>query len=243
MDDTLSNLVDKIWTKFLAAPQDRRFLIAIAGIPGSGKTTLSQRLTAALNARHAASSPDANANPSQPVAIFVPMDGFHLTRAQLDRMPDPALAHARRGAEWTFYGAGFARLVERLSEPAEGAPPTVSAPSFDHAVKDPKEDDIVVEGWHRIVVLEGNYILLSIPPWSSCIPHYSHKIFVRCPRPTARARLSARHLVAGIARTPEEADRRAVENDLPNGDEVLRLLKEEDVDDFVESVEDGSWGC
>ncbi|KAL2269120.1 hypothetical protein VTJ83DRAFT_3966 [Remersonia thermophila] len=241
MDNTLNNLVDKIWTRFLAAPQDRRFLIAIAGIPGSGKTTLSQRLTAALNARHAASGPDAAANPARPLAIFVPMDGFHLTRAQLDRMPDPVLAHARRGAEWTFDGAGFSRLVERLAAPAQGAFPAVSAPSFDHALKDPKDDDIVVEEWHRIVVLEGNYLLLSTPPWSSCIPHYSHKVFVRCPPPTARVRLAARHLAAGIVDTPEEADRRAVENDLPNGDEVLRLLREQDVDDVVESVEDGGW--
>jgi pantothenate kinase len=83
--------------------------------------------------------------------------------------------------------------------------------------------------------------LLSIPPWSSCIPRYSHTIFVRCPHSTARARLAARHLEAGIVQTLEEADRRAVENDLTNGDEVLRLLREEDVHDFVDSVEHGGW--
>lgn len=84
------------------------------------------------------------------------MDGYHLTRAQLDAMPDPATAHARRGAEFTFDGEAFLQLVRRLREPLRDDTPTIFAPSFDHAVKDPKEDDIPVERTHRIVVLEGN---------------------------------------------------------------------------------------
>jgi pantothenate kinase len=84
------------------------------------------------------------------------MDGFHLTRAQLDAMPDPVTAHSRRGAAFTFDGEGFLRLVQRLREPLTDATTTVFAPSFDHAVKDPKENDIAVGRTHRIVVLEGN---------------------------------------------------------------------------------------
>jgi pantothenate kinase len=98
------------------------------------------------------------------------MDGFHLTRAQLDAMPDPATAHARRGAEFTFDGEGFLRLVQRLKEPLGEATQTVFAPSFDHAVKDPREGDIAVERGQRIVVLEGNckyplpFSFPSLPP-------------------------------------------------------------------------------
>ena len=84
------------------------------------------------------------------------MDGYHLTRAQLDALPDPATAHARRGAEFTFDGAGFLKLVEALRAPLGPTSPTVFAPSFDHAVKDPKEDDIAVLASQRIVVFEGN---------------------------------------------------------------------------------------
>lgn len=84
------------------------------------------------------------------------MDGYHLSRAQLDAMPDPATAHARRGAEFTFDGSGFVQLVQRLKEPLTTQSTTVFAPSFDHATKDPKENDIAIEPTHRIVVLEGN---------------------------------------------------------------------------------------
>ncbi len=94
------------------------------------------------------------------------MDGFHYTRAQLDAMPDPAVAHARRGAEFTFDGEAFAALVRRLAEPLTEETGPVLAPSFDHAVKDPKEGDIRVERGQRIVVLEGNCELGFF--WLSC---------------------------------------------------------------------------
>ena len=61
------------------------------------------------------------------------------------------------------------------------------------------------------------------------------------PLPLARTRLAARHLAAGLTPTLAEGDRRAVENDLPNGAEVTRLLRQEDVDEMVESKEDGGW--
>ncbi|KAL2126604.1 hypothetical protein VTI74DRAFT_557 [Chaetomium olivicolor] len=171
MDAVLNRLVDKAWDKFLKTPEEQRFLIAIGGIPGSGKTTLSKRLTDALNARYAAQFPD-----MPPIAAFVPMDGYHYTRAQLDAMPDPATAHARRGAEFTFDGEGFLQLVKRLKEPLSNQTTTIFAPSFDHAIKDPKENDIAVEKWHRIVVLEGN---CELPPPISPFFLRRHLVWLR----------------------------------------------------------------
>ena len=83
-------------------------------------------------------------------------------------------------------------------------------------------------------------VLLAKPPWSHTHPLLSHTIFVSVPLPLARTRLVARHLASGLASTPAEADRRAVENDLPNGDEIIELRMEA-VDDVVESFEDGGW--
>ena len=57
----------------------------------------------------------------------------------------------------------------------------------------------------------------------------------------ARERLVTRHLAAGIADTEEEAERRAAENDLPNGEHILRSLRPEDVDEVVKSWEDDGW--
>ncbi|KAI1395332.1 phosphoribulokinase/uridine kinase [Hypoxylon fuscum] len=239
MEDQVARLVDKAWDKFQQLPEDRRLLIAIAGIPGSGKTTLSQIVTAALNARHASLHPEVPE--AVPVAVFVPMDGYHLTRAQLSAMPDPALAHARRGAEFTFDGASFLELVKSLrAVPSTPLPPEpVYAPSFDHAVKDPKPDDIAILPAHRVVVFEGNYVCLDKEPWRSAAALMDERWFVEVGFETARERLVRRHVKAGIARDEEEARRRADENDLVNGEQILR--QRVDVHEVVASREDGKW--
>ena len=63
--------------------------------------------------------------------------------------------------------------------------------------------------------------------------------FVEVDSGVARRRLAKRHVAAGIVDSLEEGDRRAVENDLPNGEEIVRLRL--DVDEVVVSREDGAW--
>lgn len=179
-------------------------------------------------------------------------------------MPDPTTAHARRGAEFTFDGASFHKLVQALREPLPGrspaaaaaanknAPPaspsedvpsfplgTIFAPSFDHAVKDPKENDIPVLPSHRIVVFEGNYVALDKEPWRSAAGLMDEIWFVEVDFAVARKRLAKRHVQAGIVSSEEEGDRRAVENDLPNGEEIVGARGR--VDEVVVSREDGGW--
>ncbi|KUI58593.1 hypothetical protein VP1G_05811 [Cytospora mali] len=254
MDDQVKRLVDKVWTKSLQTPPDRRFMIGIGGIPGSGKTTLSQIVTTELNRRHAALDPSHPSYTPTPTAAFVPMDGYHLTRAQLSAMPDPATAHARRGAEFTFDGPAFLKLIQALREPlpVPGAPApsqgtdtgvyppgTILAPSFDHAVKDPKENDIPILPSHRIVVFEGNYVALDKEPWSTAARLMDEVWFVDVDFAVARRRLVVRHVKAGIAKDEAEADRRAVENDLPNGEEIVKMRLP--VDEVIESRDDRAW--
>ncbi|KAI1340388.1 P-loop containing nucleoside triphosphate hydrolase protein [Xylariaceae sp. FL0016] len=234
MDEQVQRLVDKAWTKFQQTPKDQRFMIAIGGIPGSGKTTLSQIVTQSLNARHAAESSDA-----EPVAAYVPMDGYHLTRAQLSAMPDPVEAHARRGAEFTFDGKAFLLLVKALREPLTGSTETIHAPSFDHAVKDPKADDIPIHAHHRVVVFEGNYVCLRRGTWAEAAGLMDERWFVAVSDETATARLVKRHVKAGIAKNEEEALKRAKENDLVNGVEING--NKVDIDEEVRSKEDVSW--
>lgn len=199
----------------------------------TGKTTLSQIITTRLNAHAASTSP-----PTPPPATFVPMDGFHLTRAVLSAMPNPAVAHARRGAAFTFDAPKFLALVSALrTAPIPEAP--VLAPSFDHAVKDPKDDDIAVLPQHRIVVLEGNYVALDSDVWRDAAALLDELWFVEVDYEVARRRLRERHVRAGIVKDVEKGDRRAVENDLPNGDEILKnRLK---IDEVIYSREDGGW--
>ncbi|KAI0596352.1 P-loop containing nucleoside triphosphate hydrolase protein [Biscogniauxia sp. FL1348] len=235
MEDRVSQLVNTAWDDLQKTSEDQRFLIAIAGIPGSGKTTLSRILTKAINARHAAAHPGA-----PPVAVVVPMDGFHLTRAQLSAMPDPAQAHARRGAEFTFDGAGYLALVRAVRAPlTTAAAAVIAAPSFDHAIKDPREGDIAVGPSHRLVVFEGNYVCLDRGTWREAAALMDRRWFVDVDFEVARRRLVRRHVAAGIAADEREAARRADENDLVNGREIVG--ERVGVHEVVVSREDDAW--
>ena len=130
-----------------AAPRGGRLVIGIAGAPGSGKSTLAAAVAARINARAAGAAA---------AAQQVPMDGFHLYRAQLDAFPDPAAAHARRGAPWTFDADAYLACLRRLKAGADEA-----APSFSHGTGDPVAGDVPVLATHSIVLTEGNWLLLG----------------------------------------------------------------------------------
>ena len=190
---------------------------------------------------------DANGSP-QDVAIAVPMDGFHLTRAQLAAMPDPETAFARRGAAFTFDGAAFTAVVESLRAPIKQGdsspppPPSLLLPAFDHAVKDPVADQIAVGPRQRIVLFEGNYVCLDKAPWNrAASPAYmDERWFVEVDFAVARKRLIRRHVAAGIAANEAEAAKRADENDLLNGAEIV-ANKVSPIDETIFSQEDASW--
>ncbi|KAL8711285.1 MAG: hypothetical protein Q9220_004182 [cf. Caloplaca sp. 1 TL-2023] len=200
------------------------------------KTTLASLIAKELNRRHSEEEPGCA---QQPVAAFIPMDGYHLTRAQLSAMPDPATAHARRGAAFTFDDMALLTLVKRLREPLCPESTTIYAPSFDHAVKDPVEADIPITTSARIIILEGNYLSLNKGSWSDAASLMDERWFVHVDFAAARRRLVARHVQAGIASTLEEADKRVTENDLVNGQEIMDDRLE--VHEMIASVEDESW--
>jgi pantothenate kinase len=174
-----------------------------------------------------------------PLATFIPMDGYHLSRTQLDALPDPVSAHARRGAAFTFDGEAFLALVKKLREPLCPETKTLYAPSFDHALKDPVADDIAIGPSIRIIIFEGNYLSLNKSPWKDAAALMDELWFVDVDFEVARRRLVHRHVKAGIARDEEEAGRRADENDLVNGKEIVEGRLE--VQEVIQSKEDGSW--
>ena len=107
-------------------------------------------------------------------------------------------------------------------------------------------EDLAKSGDERWTILripinhfEGNYVCQSAAPWSTAAALMDERWFVSVPFPVARARLIRRHLAAGIAEDEEAAARRADENDLVNGEEIVRLLLP--VDEMVESREDAAW--
>nr|POE94360.1 putative uridine kinase [Quercus suber] len=239
MEEQVHRLVEKVWKKFQEIPNSKRLLIAVSGIPGSGKTTFASKVVDALNERWAEENPGL-ASLGRPAA-FLPMDGYHLTRAQLSALPDPETAHARRGAAFTFDAAALLAVVKKLREPILPETVTIRAPSFDHATKDPVADDISIAKTARVVILEGNYLSLGsgATEWKEAAELMDEMWFVEVKEEVARQRLIKRHVASGIARDERDAAKRADENDLVNGKEIIagRL----DVHEVITSKEDESW--
>lgn len=154
-------------------------------------------------------------------------------------MPDPEYAAARRGAAFTFDGEKFLRLVQSLRDRITTESGNIYAPSFDHAVKDPVEDDIAIPTTVRAVFFEGNYLSLDKDPWNRAAALMDELWFVQVDFEVARMRLVRRHVEAGIARDEEEADKRAMENDLVNGREIVDCRME--VQEIVKSEFDDRW--
>lgn len=183
--------------------------MGIAGSPASGKSTLAQLLVDDVNA----------ALPS--TAVLVGLDGWHLTRAQLDAFPDSKLAHDRRGAHWTFDGPGYVEFVRSLR--TEGEVQVLSAPTFDHALKDPTPDAMAIHPCHRIVVIEGLYTFLSVEPWKAAGELLDERWWIEVGEEEAQRRLIKRHVVSGVAKDEEEALWRAEQNDLPSSSRSLSV--------------------
>ena len=167
------------------------------------------------------------------------MDGYHLSRKQLDAMPDPVSAHARRGAAYTFDGESFLFLVKKLREPICPESHTLYAPSFDHSLKDPVDDDIAIASSVRLIIFEGNYLSLNKTPWKDAAELMDELWFLDVDFDVARERLIYRHVRAGIAQNEEEAKKRADENDLVNGKEIVENRLE--VHEIVRSHDDKAW--
>jgi pantothenate kinase len=167
------------------------------------------------------------------------MDGYHLSRAQLSALPNAAEAHARRGAEFTFDGASFLSLVRAVRAQRPDSP-TLYAPSFDHALKDPKADDIPILALTKVVLFEGNYLSLDRGPWKEAAALMDELWFVDVAFETAKRRLVERHVRTGVTSNREEAAKRADENDLPNGEEIIRY-RIKGVHEIIISSEDDSW--
>ncbi|WP_145106634.1 nucleoside/nucleotide kinase family protein [Cereibacter sediminicola] len=173
-----------------AAKGRERFVVALAGPPGAGKSTLAEALVAALGAG----------------ARLVPMDGFHFDdRVLIAR----GLAHCK-GAPETFDVRGFLNLMERLREGGE-----IAIPVFDRAMELARAAADVVTDEDRILVVEGNYLLLDEEPWRRLRGFFDLTLFLDVPEAELERRLLARW-----AARPEGAAWVA-SNDMPNVRRVI----------------------
>lgn len=180
--------------RLTALPPGRR-LVAVAGPPAVGKSTVTEPLAAALTAL------------GRPAHV-VPMDGFHLDNATLDARD---LRH-RKGAPETFDTAGLLALVEAL----RGGGP-VPFPTFDRAADATAPNGGTFDA--EIALVEGNYLLLDEDPWRALHPLWDATVRLEAPEAVLRDRLVRRWLTHGLG--ADAALTRAESNDLPNARRVL----------------------
>ncbi|MDQ1138192.1 pantothenate kinase [Microbacterium sp. SORGH_AS 1204] len=124
------------------------------------------------------------------------MDGFHLANASLDRLD----RRERKGALDTFDGWGFLALLRRVRDETDH---TVYAPSFRREVDEGVAGEIAIEPAARIVVVEGNYLLVEDEPWGRVRGALDEVWFCETPSTERETRLIDRHIRGG--RTPEAA--------------------------------------
>jgi pantothenate kinase len=186
----------------------RRVVLGIAGAPGSGKSTLADGIVAAVAATLGGDW-----------VARVPMDGFHLADVQLDRLG----AKARKGAPDTFDADGYAHLLRRLVEEPDA---WIYAPGFERALEQPIAAAMVVPPSARLVVTEGNYLLLPEPRWEAARAQLGEVWYVTGDDDVRRSRLVDRHVTFG--KEPEAAERWVLESDEVNATVVATAASSAD---------------
>ncbi len=179
------------------AADGRRRLLGVVGPPGAGKSTVTAQVAGALGADR---------------CVVVPMDGFHLAQAELERLGRAD----RKGAPDTFDAAGYVALLRRLRTAAPDE--VVWAPTFRREIEEPIAGAIAVPGDVALVVTEGNYLLDAEGAWAEVRGLLDEVWYVDVDDGVRVPRLVARHVAHG--RSPDDATAWVMRSDEANAARV-----------------------
>jgi pantothenate kinase len=183
----------------------RRIVIALAGPPASGKSTLAERIAVRLSDHE----PDS--------AAVVPMDGFHYDDIVLVARG----LRPRKGAPETFDCAGFAHLLSRLAANTEDE---IAIPVFDRSIEISRGGARIIPRSVKYIVTEGNYLLLGREPWSRLRHLFDVTVFLDVEEGELRKRLLSRWKDL----SPADLDAKIEGNDMINAETVLKESVEAD---------------
>jgi pantothenate kinase len=176
-------------------PAGERHIIAIAGAPASGKSTIAEGLVRRLN----------EVEPG--AAALLPMDGYHYD----DEVLIPRGWRPRKGAPHTFDVGGYASSLRRLKANDE---PSVAVPRFDRDIEIARAGAILIEPSARVIVTEGNWLLLEDEPWPMLRPWFDHTAMVITDTATLEERNRQRWV--GYDYTEDMIRAKLEDNDMPN---------------------------
>jgi pantothenate kinase len=167
----------------LIAGEQRRIVVGIAGPPAAGKSTLATTVASALSVAH-----------GPRFAVAVGMDGFHLANTELARLG----LTQRKGAPETFDAYGFVALLRRLRAADD---PVIYAPLYSRTVNESLGGAVAVPAAVRVVVVEGNYLLLPRHPWSEVRAQLDLAVYLDTPSGVRVESLVRRQRSRGLDRT------------------------------------------
>lgn len=207
INDNARDIASLAMTRF-AEKQGKRLMIAIAGAPGSGKSTIAERVVDILVRESAVSA-----------ALF-PMDGYHYDDAVLNSMGRRAF----KGAIDTFDVHGLRHMLERLKANEDDV---IAVPVFDRSIEIARAGGRLIPQSVEIIVCEGNYLLAAQSPWNRLKPIFDFTVFVEVGEEDLRERLRARW--RGFGLDEPEINRKVEENDLPNGIFIIQTASDPDL--------------
>ena len=175
-----------------------RYFIALSGPPASGKSTISEKLVKDLTLKGHNSS-------------ILLMDGFHYD----DQILKQTSLLLKKGAPETFDVMGFLNFLFRLQNENE-----VAIPIFDRSLELSRSSAVIISKETRVVIVEGNYILLRTHPWRELHKFFNSTIMINTKHEILEKRLIERWRSFNIPE--EEIKQKVFENDLPNGVNVYK---------------------
>ena len=175
-----------------------RYFIALSGAPGSGKSTVSEKLVSDLNTVGHKSS-------------ILQMDAFHYD----DQILKEKNLLLKKGAPETFDVMGLLNFINRLEKESE-----VVIPVFDRSLELSRSSAVIISDDIKVVIVEGNYLLLKSHPWRELHKFFNSTIMVNCDEKILEERLIKRWENFNLSK--EIINQKVYENDLPNGVYVLK---------------------
>ena len=199
---------EEVLSKIKALHYETRKLVAIAGPPGSGKSTFADWVVGELN----------RSNPA--FAVVLAMDGFHYDNVVLEQMQ----LLPRKGSPNTFDVGGLENTLYRLVK----KPYTeIFVPVFDRDLEVARAGAREISKETKCIIIEGNYLLSSSSQWNRLTNYFDLKILIEVEYSILEQRLRSRW--EGYKLTEEEIQHKLYVNDLPNGEFVYSTSADVDI--------------
>ncbi len=185
----------------------QRKIVAVAGPPGVGKTTIVGNLCELVNCQYPG------------MCSILPMDGYHYDDIYLEEMAWLAC----KGAPHTFDVGGFAHMLSRQKANKEKQ---IAVPVFDRSIEIARAGARMIPQSVNIVLTEGNYLLLRDAPWNSLAVYFDTTVMLKASRNTIEQRLRDRWVKYGLS--SDKISSKLNENDLPNVETVITMSNKAD---------------